>query len=93
VADYQFPLSLAQWLMADRFESISRIDRITEPLLILHGDRDQVVPQEMGRALFAAANEPKQGFWPKGAGHGDIFDKGGFAEADRFIQRIEAGLK
>lgn len=72
---------------------LSRITKLIEPLLIIHGDQDQVVPSEMGRRLFAAAKEPKAGFWPGGAGHDDTFDKGGFAQADRFIENIEAGRK
>jgi hypothetical protein len=46
-----------------------------------------VIPQRFGRQLFAAANEPKQGFWPHGLGHNDIFDHGGFETALQFIGR------
>ncbi len=43
------------------------------PLLVIHGERDQLVPTEQGRAIFAAANEPKQLYIVPGAGHLDIF--------------------
>jgi hypothetical protein len=59
------------------FDSKDKIARVRVPLLVLHGDRDQVIPYEFGRALFAAANEPKQ-FWTiAGAGHNDILDVAG----------------
>ena len=87
VAEQKFPFLPVSWLMSDRYESLSRIKAVSEPLLIMHGAVDQVVPQDLGRRLFAAANQPKEGFWPQGAGHGDIFDKGGFTMALAFINR------
>ena len=87
VAAFRFPIVPVSWLMEDRFESLSRIRMITEPLLVMHGDSDTVIPQRFGRQLFDAANEPKQGFWPHGLGHNDIFDHGGFETALEFIGR------
>jgi len=87
VAAFRFPIVPVSWLMEDRFESLSRIRMITEPLLVMHGDADTVIPQRFGRELFDAANEPKQGFWPHGLGHNDIFDNGGFDTALEFIRR------
>jgi fermentation-respiration switch protein FrsA (DUF1100 family) len=87
VAAFRFPIVPVSWLMEDRFESLARIRAITEPLLVMHGDRDYTIPQRFGRRLFEAANQPKQGFWPQGLGHSDIFDNGGFDTALAFIRR------
>jgi fermentation-respiration switch protein FrsA (DUF1100 family) len=87
VAAGRFPVFPVSWLMADRFESLARIAAISEPLLVMHGDADYVIPQSLGRRLFAAANEPKEGFWPSGVGHNDVFDRGGFATARDFMER------
>ena len=87
VAALRFPFAPVDWFMKDRYESIAQIALVTEPLLIMHGDADQVIPQEFGRRLFDAANEPKEGFWPRGAGHNSIFDLGGFLTARDFIER------
>ena len=87
IAAFRFPIVPVTWLMEDRFESLARIKTITEPLLIMHGDRDYVIPQRFGRRLFDSANEPKEGFWPNGRGHDDIFDNGGFDTALAFIRR------
>ncbi len=43
------------------------------PLLVIHGERDQLVPTEQGRAIFDAASEPKMLYTVPGAGHLDIF--------------------
>lgn len=67
--------------------STARIGALTEPLLLMHGDGDTVIPQTLGRRLFAAARAPKEGFWPAGVGHNDLFDRGGFEAALDFIER------
>jgi hypothetical protein len=87
VAARRFPVIPVRWLMADRFDSLARIAEIDEPLLIMHGDADYVIPQSQARRLFAAANQPKQAFWPSGVGHDDLFDSGGFKTARDFIER------
>jgi fermentation-respiration switch protein FrsA (DUF1100 family) len=87
VAAFRFPIVPVSWLMQDRFESLTRIRMISEPLLVMHGDSDTIIPQRFGRQLFEAANEPKQGYWPHGLGHNDIFDNGGFVTALEFIGR------
>jgi fermentation-respiration switch protein FrsA (DUF1100 family) len=87
VAAVRFPIVPVSWLMADRFESLARIEAVTEPLLVMHGDRDYVIPQRFGRRLYDAANEPKEAYWPSGVGHNDVFDNGGFATALAFIRR------
>ena len=87
VARFRFPVVPVDWLMKDRFESLARIAAIKEPLLVMHGSSDYVIPQRFGRRLFDAANQPKEAFWPHGLGHDDIFDNGGFAAALAFIRR------
>lgn len=87
VAAFRFPIVPVDWLMEDRFESLRRIGQVTEPLLVMHGSSDYVIPQRFGRQLFEAANQPKEGFWPHGLGHDDLFDNGGFETALAFIRR------
>jgi pimeloyl-ACP methyl ester carboxylesterase len=43
------------------------------PLLVIYGEQDQLVPPDQGRAIFAAANEPKTLYTVPGAGHLNIF--------------------
>ena len=49
-----------RFLMKDQFHSDERIGKVTAPLLVLHGERDQVIPIALGERLFALANEPKR---------------------------------
>jgi fermentation-respiration switch protein FrsA (DUF1100 family) len=56
-------------VMRSRFDSISRVAGLTMPKLFLHGDRDDVVPYEMGVRLYRAAAEPKRFVPLPGADH------------------------
>lgn len=61
----------ARALMTMRLESIKKIPSYHGPLLISHGDADEVVPFEQGFALFEAANEPKRFIRNRGGRHND----------------------
>jgi fermentation-respiration switch protein FrsA (DUF1100 family) len=65
------------------FDSRGRIGRARAPLLVIHGSHDEVIPLSLGRALFDAANEPKQMWVVKGAHHNDLFEVGGTEYVER----------
>ena len=71
-----FPAFMTQ-IVPRRFENISKIGRLRCPVLFLHGERDEIVPFEQGRALFDAAPEPKFFHAISGAGHNDTYIVGG----------------
>jgi hypothetical protein len=78
-------------LLRGRFDSAAKIARLRAPLLFVHGDRDEIVPFESGRALFAAASEPKEFVALAGASHNDIALVGGrayFARIGRFLDEV-----
>lgn len=86
---------LPAWLHAlgrNRFDSVDKLPAVSCPVLVTHGEPDNVVPTEQGRALYAAAHEPKTLIILKGADHG-VSSYGGdyyFAQITNFI---EASLK
>jgi fermentation-respiration switch protein FrsA (DUF1100 family) len=49
---------------------------VRAPVLILHGDADEVVPYRQGRAVFEAAREPKAFATIPGAHHNDLLEAG-----------------
>jgi abhydrolase domain-containing protein 17 len=56
----------------DRFNNLSKITRLHCPVLIIHGTQDSIINIAHGRALFAAANDPKQALWVERANHNDV---------------------
>jgi fermentation-respiration switch protein FrsA (DUF1100 family) len=64
------------YLMRDPFVTRDYIKRVEEPVLILHGTADAVVPVEHGRRLFELAGAPKQLAIIEDASHSDLWDRG-----------------
>jgi len=65
------------------FDSKSRIGAVRAPILVIHGDRDGVVPFEQGEALFRAASEPKWFWRVEGAGHNNLVETAGSRYRER----------
>jgi len=60
------------YLIRTRFDSLGKISKLRAPLLVLHGDADEVIPYAQGRALFEAAPEPKTFVTIRGGRHYDL---------------------
>jgi len=58
-------------------DSLSKIKDIKVPILIMHGDKDELVPIEQGKMLYEKANEPKEFYTIPGATHNDTHIVGG----------------
>ena len=77
-----------RWLVTDRYDNERHIRAVTAPLLILHGERDSIVPVAMGRRLYDAAKAPKRiELFPRG-GHNDLFDHGAWEKAEAFLTSL-----
>lgn len=79
MARVAFPWLPIGSLLSTRFDNLSKIARIGAPLLIIQGDRDEVIPYSQGRKVYEAAGEPKAFYTVPGAGHNDIYLVGGEA--------------
>jgi hypothetical protein len=79
-------------LLKTRYDVVEKIRKLSSPLLVLHGDRDEVVPFSHGKRVFDAAPQPKWFYTIAGAGHNDTYLVGGdsyFAALRRHIERAE----
>jgi uncharacterized protein len=72
VAAAVYPFVPVRFLMKDQFRSDLRIRNVTVPVLIVHGDRDTVIPIESGERLYSLAQDPKRFLRVAGAGHEDL---------------------
>ena len=87
-AQSHYPFIPALWLTYDRYDSAARIAMIGAPLLILQGEKDEVVPVAMGRRLLELAREPRRGVFLPDAAHNDVFYSGGARPVLDFIAAL-----
>jgi uncharacterized protein len=71
-------------LVPDAYPSLRRIRDLHAPLLVLHGELDQIVPLSHAQALLQAAPEPKRMQVFPGVGHNDLVPLAGRAYAEAF---------
>lgn len=74
-----------RWLINDPFHSDRRIVKVKAPLLVLHGERDNVVPIRFGERLFALANEPKRLVRFAAGNHVDLDNYGAIPVVKKFL--------
>ena len=80
-----------QFFVRSRYDALDKLQRLGVPKLLLHGDRDDIVPIDAGRELFDAAGEPKAFYTVRGAGHNDTYLVGGdsyFAALRSFVEQL-----
>ena len=78
-------------LARNRFDSAAKLKRVNVPVLVSHGDPDPVIPLDEGRALYAAANEPKKLLVFRGAGH-NVFGSAGAVYLDQLTEFMHNAL-
>ncbi|MBY0532632.1 MAG: alpha/beta hydrolase [Xanthobacteraceae bacterium] len=72
-------------LMKDQFRSDLRIRNVKAPVLVLHGERDSVVPIAFGERLFEMIAGEKKFIRIKGGEHYDLDRHGGLKAAIEFL--------
>ena len=83
------PFLPIRFLLQTRYDVETTITKIRVPLLVLHGDRDEIVPFSHGETIFDKAPEPKKFFAIPGANHNDNYVVGGeiyFQQIKEFVE-------
>jgi fermentation-respiration switch protein FrsA (DUF1100 family) len=65
-------MTRAPVLPFDKFRTLAKLERVRCPILVMHGEQDEVVGFWHGQKLYERANEPKRRLWVRGAGHGEL---------------------
>jgi fermentation-respiration switch protein FrsA (DUF1100 family) len=80
-----YPFVPVRLLMKDQFRSDLRIAGVTAPVLVMHGEQDNIVPITQGERLYAMIRAPKRFVRLGAGGHNDLDDHGAMAAARAFI--------
>jgi uncharacterized protein len=86
VAAGVYPFLPVRLLMKDQFRSDLRVTKVAAPILVLHGDRDEVVPIASGQRLYQLITSPKRFVRIAGGGHENLGSFGAFEQARTFVQ-------
>ena len=77
------------WLIGARFNLADKLKHVSVPILVIHGDQDEIVPIHLGRQVFEAAKDPKAFYVVPGADHNNLYLVGGRAYFQRLKRIVE----
>jgi uncharacterized protein len=88
IAAMRYPFVPIRLLLKDQFRSDLRIGQVTAPVLVLHGELDDIIPIQYGRRLYELAHSPKRFVsFPQG-GHLDLDDRGALTAVREFVSSL-----
>ena len=70
-----YPYIPVNLLLKDKFENYKKVKNINSPILVMHGEKDQLVPFSMGKKIYEIANEPKYSYFTKYDDHMMEYDE------------------
>lgn len=88
LAALHHPYIPGRWFMTDRYETRAHIGQVTAPLLVIHGEKDSIVPIEMGREIYSLASGPKTLKTFPDAGHDDHYKFGSYDALYAWIDEL-----
>ncbi len=86
-AKIYYPYLPVKYLLKDRYDTISKINMVKSPIMIMHGEKDDVVPFSMGKKLFEKANNPKHSYFTSTDDHMMEFNPELLKEIKNFIEK------
>ena len=93
VAKFHYGGLPVHWLIGAEFTLIDRLPQLSLPKLIIHGDKDDIIPLELGRQVFEAAKPPKSFYVILGADHNNTYQVGGAAYFRRWAEFVQTVLQ
>ena len=70
-----YPYVPINLLLKDKFENFKKVKNINAPILVMHGEVDQIVPFSMGKKIYEIANNPKYSYFTKYDDHMMEYDE------------------
>ena len=91
MADHHYFGLPARWFVEAEFNLSRRISSVRIPIFSIHGERDTIVPIQLGKDVYETARHPKAWYSVPGAGHNDVPFVGGqtyFQRMMTFIRKV-----
>ena len=87
-AKNKYPIFPIKYLLKDKYESDKKIKNIKSPILIMHGEVDNIVPFWMGKKIYDIANEPKYSYFSKYDNHMMEYNENLLSSLEEFIKSL-----
>jgi hypothetical protein len=71
VAALHYPLLPVEWMLRDRYDTVSNLARFPRPVVVVVAEHDELVPARLGRDLHDALRGPRRLVVIAGARHND----------------------
>jgi len=84
MAAYHYPLLPVRYLLRYRYDNLSRVGRLTTPVLVVHSAEDRIVPFSQGQRLYTEVPAIKTFLQIEG-GHNDGF----LASGKRYVNGLQ----
>ena len=92
VARFHYGGLPVHWLLGAEFRLIDLLPRLSLPKLIIHGDKDDIIPIKFGLQVYEAAKPPKEWYVIQGADHNNTYQVGGGAYFRRLAEFIRKAI-
>ena len=83
-----YPYIPVEILLRDKYKNDKKIKNISIPVLVMHGEVDQIVPFWMGKKIYELANQPKYSYFTKYDDHMMEYDEKLVFELKTFIKSL-----
>ena len=89
VAQRQFWFLPVRWLIQDRYDTLAIINRIASPVVVMHGEQDDIIHVSFGKRVYEAAPEPKIAWFFENAGHNNLKEFGFDTKLLNYLKRSQ----
>ena len=83
-----YPYIPVKLLLKDKYENSKKLKNINIPLLVMHGEKDQIVPFQMGKKIYELANRPKYSYFTKYDSHMMEYDEDLIFALESFLKSL-----
>ncbi len=83
-----YPYIPVKLLLKDKYENSKKLKNINIPLLVMHGEKDQIVPFQMGKKIYELANRPKYSYFTKYDNHMMEYDEDLIFALESFLKSL-----
>ena len=88
MARREYPMIPVDGLLNERFDTVTKVERLVLPMIFVHGTADAVVPVAMSERLYRAARGDRQLVLVEGAGHEEALTAGGQRLSDALVRLV-----